>query len=164
MSIKAFGLACIPFDIPAAWRARVIADLERFVLPTQFPKHIALWEANNLVSARVEEVLAPYREEQARQRAQKVTDEQTRWQLIALKIHGVNYASKETGDWDWSAQSDARREAARELDAKVQAGWSVRDVEKLVDHVLDDWVADDEEDGDDGGEADQDDEADCEDH
>jgi len=67
-SIKSCGLAGIPFDVPATWRAKVIADLERFVSPAQFPKHVSHLEASNLVSARVEEVLVPYREQEARER------------------------------------------------------------------------------------------------
>lgn len=59
-SIKRYGLASIPFDVPATWRAMVIADLERFVPATQFPKHVSNIEAHNIVAARVQEVLSPF--------------------------------------------------------------------------------------------------------
>ncbi len=147
-SLKTYGIACIPFDIPAAWRARVIADLELFVSRTQFPSHISSLEATSLVSGRVEEVLGPYRDQQAREKASKGAEEHARWRLVALKIHGTSYAVRETADWDWSAQSEARREVTGELESKVKAEWSEREVEKLVDEVLEDWEGEDEDDDD----------------
>lgn len=153
-SIKRYGLASIPFDVPATWRAKVIADLERFVSATQFPKHVSNIEAHNIVVARVLEVLSPFRKQQAREREEKEAEERARWLVAALKSHGGTYAIRETADWDWSAQLEARREVANELEAKVKADWSERDVEKFVDDLLDDWV-DDENENDDGAEEDE---------
>lgn len=150
-SIKRYGLASIPFDVPAAWRAKVIADLERFVSATQFPKHVSNIEANSIVVARVLEVLSPFREQQAREREKKEAEERARWRVATLKTHGGTYAISETADWDWSAQLEARREVAKELEAKIKPDWSERDVEKLVDDVLDDWEDDDSENDDDDG-------------
>jgi len=154
-SIKSYGLASIRFDVPAAWRAKVIADLERFVLATQFPKHISNTEANNIVTARVLEVLSPYREQQARESARNEAEEQARWRVVTLKSHGGAYAIRQTAAWDWSAQSEARRDVANELGAKVKADWSERDVEKLVDGVLSDWEDEDDEDEEDEDEGDE---------
>lgn len=153
-AIKGYGLASIPFDVPATWRAKVIADLERFVSTTQFPRHISNLEAHNIVVARVLEVLSPFREQQAREREKKETEERARWRVAALKSHGGVYAIRETADWDWSAQLEARREVAKELEVKVKPDWSERDVEKVVDELLDDWE-DDENENDDGAEDDE---------
>ncbi len=154
-SLKSYGLASIPFDVPATWRAKVIADLERFVSATQFPKHVSNIEAHNIVVARVLEVISPFREQQAREREKKEAEERARWRVAALKSHGATYAIRQTADWDWSAQLEARRDVADELGAKVQAHWSERDVERLVDDVLDDWEDDeDESESDDGLEED----------
>ncbi|MDX2059830.1 MAG: helix-turn-helix domain-containing protein [Gemmatimonadales bacterium] len=144
-AIKSSGLASIPYDVPGRWRSKVIADLERFVSPTQFPSYVSHFEASRIVSARVEEVLAPHREEQARAKAAREAEEKARWRLVALKTHATSYAIRETIDWDWSAQLEARLEVARELEAKAQAGWSERDVEKLVDEILKDWEDEDDE-------------------
>lgn len=156
-SLKSYGLTSIPFDVPAGWRAKVIADLERFVSATQFPKHVSNTEAHNIVAARVEDVLSPFREQQARESARKQAEEQARWRVVALSSHGSTYAIRETAEWDWSAQSEARREVADELASKINADWSERDVEKLVDEVLSDWEEEDDEDDDDE-DKDQDDE------
>lgn len=150
-SIKSYGLASIPFDVPPAWRAKVIADLERFVSATQFPKHVSNIEANNIVLARVLEVLSPFREQQAREREKKEAEDRARWRVAALRSHGGTYAITATADWDWSAQLEARREVAKELEVKVKPDWSERDVEKLVDDVLDDWEDDENENEDDDG-------------
>ena len=99
-----------------------------------------------LCQARVEELLAPYRERQEAEKARKAAEQKAEWRVAALRSHGNGYAIRETTGWDWSAQSEARREAARELDAKVKSDWSERDVERLVDDVLDDWVDEDDDD------------------
>ncbi|MCC7133071.1 MAG: MerR family DNA-binding transcriptional regulator [Gemmatimonadales bacterium] len=150
-SIKSYGLASIPFDVPATWRAKVIADLERFVSATQFPKHVSNIEAKNIVVARVLEVLSPFREQQAREREKQEAEERARWRVATLKSHGGTYAIRETADWDWSAQLEARREVAKELEVKIKVDWSERDVEKLVDDVLDDWEDDENENENDDG-------------
>ncbi len=155
-SIKRHGLASVPFDVPATWRAKVIADLERFVSATQFPKHVSTIEASNIVVARVLEVLSPFREQQVREREKKEAEERGRSRVATLKSHGGTYAIRETADWDWSAQLEARREVAKELEVKIKVDWSERDVEKLVDEVLDDWEDDENEnENDDGNDEDE---------
>lgn len=143
--IKHLAILSIPFDIPASWRARVVADLEDFVTARQFPSRLSSFEASSIAQARVEDVLAPYRERQEAEKVRRAAEQRAEWRLATLRSHGNGYAVRETTGWDWSAQSEARREASRELDAKVKSDWSERDVERLVDEVLDDWEDEDDE-------------------
>lgn len=137
--IKQLAISGIPWDVPAPWRARVIADLEDFVTPRQFPPHLGPWEASRIARGRVEEVIAPYREQQAAEKARKAADQKAEWRIVELRRHGVNYATRETMSWERSEQWAARQAATKELDVKVRAEMSERDVERMVDDVLSDW-------------------------
>ena len=147
-TIKALGLQAIPFTIPATWRGRVVAELERFVTRTQFPTYLSLFEAGTFVRARVEEVLEPYHAELARQTHERAERIATESRLEALKAHGRTYAVRETSEWEWSDASEARREVERVLDAEVAGEWSERDVEDLADDILDEFEEDEEADED----------------
>lgn len=144
-TIKVQGRSAIPWDLPGTWRGKVIADLERFVTPMQFPSDLSLSEATNIVRARVAEVLRPYREaeEASRQRLQAKLESDRRWG--ALIAHGNEYARQETDDWDWSAQSEARAEVEKVLARDVQNNWTELEAEDAVDEILDEWIEEDEE-------------------
>ncbi len=142
--IKGYGRATMPYGLPAEWQGRVIAELERFVIPIQFPTDLSDTKAAEIVRARVAEVLRPYHEEKeeaARQKQAKDEADRRRAMLIA---HGNEYARRETLDWDWSATSEARDEVKKVLDREVEHDWTEREVEDGVDEVLDEW--DDDED------------------
>ncbi|NOT08477.1 MAG: excisionase family DNA-binding protein [Gemmatimonadales bacterium] len=144
-AIKNVGIRAIPFVVPPTWRARIVADLERFVTGRQFPSYLSLFEAGNIVRARVEEVLEPYRAELARhaqERAEKTTAES---RLDALKAHGRRYVVDETSEWEWAEASEARKDVERALDSEVEADWSEHDVEDLADEILDEFEEDEEE-------------------
>jgi excisionase family DNA binding protein len=149
-SIKNHGLGTIPFNIPAIWRGKVVADLEGFVTPTQFPKYLPFPEAANIVRARVEELLAPYHEGLAREKAEKKAQEAARRRVEALRSHGRSYAARQTRLWGWQETQDATKEVGETLTAEVDADWSERDVEDVVDEILDEWAeVEDDEDEDD---------------
>ena len=138
-AIKQAALASIPYDVPDNWRGRVVADMEDFVTTRQFPAHLGFWETSRIARGRVEEVIAPFRAQQAIEKARKAADQKAEWRIAELRRHGVNYATRETMTWEWSEQWPARQTATKELDVKVRADMSERDVERMVDDVLSDW-------------------------
>lgn len=144
-AIKQSALGSIPWDVPDNWRARVIADLEEFVSTRQFPAHLGPWKTSRIARGRIEEVVAPFRAQQAAEKARKVADQKAESRIVELRRHGANYALRETMTWAWSEQWAARQAATKELDVKVRADMSERDVERMVDDVLSDW---EEEEGD----------------
>lgn len=138
-AIKQSALASIPYDVPDNWRGRVIADLEDFVTTRQFPAHLGFWETSRIARGRVEEVIAPFRAQQAAEKARKAAHQKAEWRITELRRHGVNYATRETMTWEWSEQWAARQATTKELDVKVRTDMSERDVERMVDDVLSDW-------------------------
>jgi hypothetical protein len=148
-TIKTQGRAAIPWNAPAEWQGKVIADLERFVTPTQFPDDLSLFKAGEIVRARVDEMLRPWREAEdkaVRQKKAKTEADQRRAVLIA---HGTEYARRATLDWDYSATIEARDEVRKVLEREVEHDWTEREVESAVDEVLDEWDDEDEEEWDD---------------
>lgn len=146
--LKGYGLKAIPYDTPAGWRAKVVLQLEHFVTATQFPKYLSQSDAVDMIRARVAEVLKPYDNELARQKAAKEAEQAAARRIESLRTHGRNYAQGETADWDWSEQYEARQEVDKALTEEVEAAWKERDVEELVDEILDQWVEEDELDDD----------------
>lgn len=148
--LKSHGLNAIPYGTPPGWRAKVVLELERFVTATQFPKHLTHSDAVNMVRARVQEVLKPYDDELAREKAAKEAEQAVARRTESLRAHGRGYAQQETADWEWSEQYEARKEVDKALAEEVEADWRERHVEGLVDEILDQWVDEDELDDDDG--------------
>jgi excisionase family DNA binding protein len=156
-AIKDQGRAAVPWGVPGEWEGRVIAELERYVNPTQFPAYLSPTKAADIVRSRVAEVLRPYHEakekaardrkaaeEKAKQdKKAKETVDRDRAALIA---HGTEYARRETLSWDWTPGNEARVETGKVLDREVQHDFTEMEVEDLVDEVLDQWDDDDDED------------------
>ncbi len=55
--------------------------------------------------------------------------------------HGERIAMRDTSgsDWDDDAGVEARAEVKAELEAEVAADWTERDVDELVQGVLEEW-------------------------
>jgi excisionase family DNA binding protein len=148
-TIKGHGKAAIPWNAPPEWQGKVIADLERFVTTTQFPDDLSYAKAAEIVRARVDEVLRPWREAEEKATRKKKAKEEADRRRIPLIAHGNNYAWRETTDWDWSASNEARDEVKKVLEREVEHDWTEREVEDAVDEVLDEWDDDDDEEWDD---------------
>jgi excisionase family DNA binding protein len=144
-SIRGYGRSAIPWDVPADWRGKVIAELERFVTPIQFPPDLPFNEAVNIVRARVAEVLQPHYEAEEKDKRDKKAREEADRRRAALVAHGNAYARRDTSDWDWSASYEARDEVKKVLEREVEHDWTEREVENAVDQVLDEWDDGDDE-------------------
>lgn len=147
--IKRQGRAAIPWGTPAEWQGKVIAELERFVTPIQFPASLWANKATEIVRARVAEVLRPYREAQEKAARERKAAEEKAEQDARLKAesdrrrsalirHGNSYAFRETLSWG-SAGYEARAEVERVLARDVVHDLTELEVESLVDDVLDEW-------------------------
>ena len=143
-TIKSYGRSAVPWGVPSEWEGKVIAELERFVTPIQFPPDLSFSKAVDIVGARVEEVLRPHREAVEKAKRDKKAKEEADRRRAALIAHGVEYANRETSDWDWSPMTEARGEVSKVLNRDVEDDWTEHEVENAVAHVLDDW--DDDED------------------
>ena len=148
-TIKGYGRAAIPWNAPLESQGKVIADLERFVTTTQFPDDLSYATAAEIVRARVDEVLQPWREAEEKAARQKNTKEETDRRRTALIAHGNNYAWRETTDWDWSTSTEAQDEVKKVLEREVEHDWTEHEVENAVNQVLDEWDDDDDEECDD---------------
>jgi excisionase family DNA binding protein len=147
--IKGYGRAAMPYNLPAEWQGRVIAQLELYVTPIQFPSDLSDAKAAEIVRARVEEVLRPWRESEEKAARQKKAREEADRRKAALIVHGNEYARRETSDWDWSPSKEARDEVKKVLDREVEHDWTEREVEDEVDEILDEWEDDEEDELDD---------------
>jgi hypothetical protein len=148
-TIKGYGRAAIPWNAPPEWQGEVIADLERFVTPTQFPADLSYGKAAEIVRGRVDEVLRPWREAEDKAARQRKAKEEADRCRTALLAHGNHYAWRETTDWDWSVCNEARDEVKKVLEREVEHDWTEREVENAVDEVLDEWDDEDDEEYDD---------------
>ncbi|MBK6424146.1 MAG: excisionase family DNA-binding protein [Gemmatimonadetes bacterium] len=142
--IKGYGRAAMPYGLPVEWQGRVIAELERYVTPIQFPADLPDAKAAEIVRGRVAGVLRPYHDAKEKDARQEKAKEEADSRRAALIAHGGEYARRETSDWDWSAIHEARDEVKKVLDREVAHDWTEHEVEDEVDEILDGW--DDEED------------------
>jgi hypothetical protein len=150
-TIKGYGRSAMPWNLPPEWQGRVIADLERYVTPTQFPADLDYAKAAEIVRARVAEVLRPYTDAEEKAARQKKAREEAERCRAALLAHGSEYARRETSDWAWSASHEARDEVKKVLEREVEHDWTEREVEGVVDQVLDEWDDDEDDELDDDG-------------
>ena len=118
------------------------------------PADLSHATAVEIVRARVDEVLRPWRDAEVKAAQEKKAKEEADRRRMALIAYGNNYASRETTGWDWSASTEARDEVKKVLEREVEHAWTEREVEDEVDEILARW--DDEE----GDEAEWDDEDD----
>jgi excisionase family DNA binding protein len=144
-TIKNYGRSAIPWGVPAEWEGKVIADLERFVTPIQFPADLSFSKSVEIVRARVAEMLQPHHEAEEKARRDKKAKEEADRCRAALIAHGREYARRETSDWDWSASTDARAEVEKVLNREVEHDWTEHEIENAADQVLDEWDDDEDE-------------------
>lgn len=152
--LKNYGLGEIPYDLPAAWRAKVVEELESYVTTARLPAWVSASEQRNLVSGRVQAIVKAYRdhveqeerrqraEEERKQAAAKAKAEAER-RVATLISHGATYAEEELSDFDVFDQWEIRDDVQKVLGEEVRADWSERDVEALVDDVIDEYEDED---------------------
>jgi len=160
VTLKQYGLNQIGWGIPDSWHARVAAALESSVTLKTFPAWVSDVDAYRIVRGKVEEVLQPYHDEVARQKAEEARREeeaatkrrqqeeeaQEERRVQELIDDGMRYARSETLlDWDSDDRARALRDVERILNDTVEPDWTEQDVKDAVDDELAEWQDDDDE-------------------
>jgi excisionase family DNA binding protein len=144
--LKSYGRSLIPYDATAGARSAVIETLASYVNASRYPATTPSWEAHQAIDAKVAAVLEPFNAEAARaaemkaakdaRRAVRVRDEQ---RLVSLIERGKRHAFGETVAWDVDDAEEARADVLEALEDEVEADWTEREVNELVDEVLEAW-------------------------
>lgn len=149
--LKSHGQSHIPWGASAAARSAVIETLAEYVTARRFPALMPLWEARQAVEAKVAAIMEPFNAAAAREAARKAEADAKRQELEreeqrlrSLIEHGKSRAMMHTIGWDPEDKQEARADVQEALDEEVEADWSERDVDELVDEVLDEWEEDEE--------------------
>lgn len=166
-SLKSYGTSSIPYDVPVTVRSKIVEELEAYVTSERLPAWVSTWEQQRLVRGRVDSIVEAHRKkvkdeaeqmrvEEARQAAvgkarraaaeaaSKVKAEADRL-VQELIDHGKRYAEDDLLEFDPSDRWDVRLAIAKALGEEVGADWSERDVEDLVEDVLDEETEDDDD-------------------
>jgi excisionase family DNA binding protein len=147
--LKSYGRSLIPYDATAGARSAVIETLATYVSASRYPATTPSWEAREAIEAKVAAVLEPFNEEAARvaemkaakeaRRAVRVRDER---RLNSLIEHGKGHAFMKTLAWDVDDAKEARAAVLEALEDHVEPNWTEREVDELVDEVLEEWDED----------------------
>ena len=139
--LRSYGRSLIPYDATAGARSAVIETLASYVNASRYPATTPSWEAHQAIDAKVGAVLEPFNAEAARvaemkeaRIALRVRDER---RLDSLIEHGKSHAFAKTVAWDVDDAKEARAEVLEALENEVEADWTEREVDELVDQVLD---------------------------
>ena len=141
--LRSYGRSLIPYDATAGARSAVIETLASYVNASRYPATTPSWEARQAIEAKVAAVLEPFNAEAARvaemkaakeaRRAIRVRDEQ---RLDSLIECGKRHAFGKTRGWDVDDAEEARADVLEALEDEVEADWTEREVNELVDEVL----------------------------
>lgn len=141
--LKSYGRSLIPYDVTAGARSAVIETLASYVNASRYPATTPSSEARHAIDAKVAAVLEPFNAEAARvaemkrakeaRRAERVRDEQ---RLVSLIERGKWHAFMKTVAWDVDDAEEARADVLEALEDEVEAHWTDREVNELVDAVL----------------------------
>ena len=141
--LKSYGRSLIPYDATAGARSAVIETLASYVNASRYPATTPSSEAHQAIDAKVAAVLEPFNAEAARVAEMKAAKEAR----IALRVrderrlgslieHGKSHAFAKTLAWDVDDAEEARAAVLEALEDQVQADWTEREVNELVDAVL----------------------------
>jgi excisionase family DNA binding protein len=133
-NLRAYGNA-LATSAPAEFQAKVARDLLKTVTSAEYPPDLSLYLAYSQVSARVSELLKPWKESQERERER----EQDARNLRNLVYSALSYARTQTADWDREECARALREVEEALELEADSDWSMDELRDLVDEVLDEY-------------------------
>lgn len=145
-ALRAHGRSRLAFDASASARSAVIETLESYVNASRFPASTPSWVAHQAIEAKIDAVLEPFNEEAARaasvkreedaENAERIREDR---QLDSLIARGTSHAFTETLLWSRDEAEDARAAVLNALEEEVDVDWTNRDVEELVDEVLEEF-------------------------
>jgi excisionase family DNA binding protein len=145
-ALRTHGRSRLPFDATAGARSAVIETLDAYINASRFPASTPSWVAQQAIKAKIDAVLEPFNAEATRaasikreedaENSERIRQEQ---QLDSLIERGKSHAFTETLLWDHDEAEDARAAVLDALDDEVDVDWTNRDVEELVDEVLEEY-------------------------
>jgi len=110
-SLRSYGNSLIPWSASVGARSVALETVASYVTTSRFPASMATWEAYQAIKAKVEAVLE----------------------------RGKSRARIKTFNWSYEDKREACADVEEELENEVEAGWSDRDVDELVDEILEEW-------------------------
>ncbi len=126
---------------PISLRAEVTRDLASYVTSARFPRSASA-QAYQYVSARVEELLGPWREEQTREAEAAVAEREIireRQQRKELIQWGLSHADRETQLWDERDRRDVAQDVKDALRDEIGPDSTRDDVIAIVDDIIGEW-------------------------
>ncbi len=163
-ALKAYGATSIPYDVPVAVRSKIVEELEAYVTSERLPAWVSTWEQHTLVKGCVDAIVDAYRKrvkeeaEQARaeesrktaaakasraaQEAASKAKAEAERRVQELIAHGKKYAEGGLREFTGLDRWEIRSEIEKALQEEIEADWSARAVEDLVDELLDEWEVD----------------------
>lgn len=120
---------------PTEYQAKVTRDLLKSVNSHEYPPEMPDHLAKAQVTARVEELLQPWRDSQTLER-EKTEQE---WACYRLTAVGIGYGKSQTRHWGRNEGTRAQRDVERALGEEIDSDWTEDDVRDLVDDILDEW-------------------------
>jgi excisionase family DNA binding protein len=145
-ALRAHGRSRLPYGASAEARSTVIETLEAYVNASRFPAATSTWVAHQAIEAKIDAILEPFNAKAARaasikreedaENAERVREER---QPDSLIERGKSHAFTETLRWERNEAEDARAAVLDALEEEVDVDWTNRDVEELVDEVLEEF-------------------------
>lgn len=135
--LRSYGRMCAVWA-PPEYQAKVVRDLLSSVNIGDYPPDMPDYLSRVQVNARVEELLNPWKDGQARDRT-RIEEAHKRDSLV---LSGRYYAQSETLSWEPAEAARAKRAVERALKDEVEPDWTKGEVRDLVDDVLDEWEDD----------------------
>jgi excisionase family DNA binding protein len=145
-ALRAHGRSRLPFAASASARSAAIETLDAYVNASRFPASTPSWVAHQAIEAKIDALLEPFNEKAARaasvkrqeeaEDAERIREER---QLDSLIERGKSHAFTETLQWDRIEAEDARAAVLGALEEEVEADWTNRELEELVDEVLEEF-------------------------
>ncbi len=147
--LKSYARSLIPYDASATARSAVLEIVATYITAARFPASMPLWEARQAIHAKVTAIMEPFEEVAARAAerkaeadARKAEREREEHQVKSLIERGKSRTFLHTFRWDRDDAADARAAVLEALEDEVEADWTERDVNELVDEVLEEWNED----------------------
>lgn len=140
--LKSRGLSFLPFGVPVNWQAEVARKLESGVTSERYPAGLARAHTDALLRADLEELLRPWRTEEA-QREQAQQEKQDRERIIGWAKFRA--AVRAPLDWDLDTRRDFERELHKALEEEYEPGMDQQEADAIALEVLEEWTENEEE-------------------
>jgi hypothetical protein len=133
-SLRKYGRAFAVLS-PPEYQAKVARDLLATVTAEEYPGELPVHVAYAQISARVDQILKPWRDAQDKERAQ--AEDQRK--VLTLLQAGRWHALTETTHLDAKSRERAQREVEQALKEEVDSAWTVEEVKDFVEEIVDEW-------------------------